>query len=129
MCQLLLRQKIPPRRRQSIDGEDAEITYFPQARQCPRWVRLRRFPRVPATSGAEGIPDLLWARSEGLGVARSRSGGDAGKMLFIFRLAKPGAGNPHVRFDKQEGETERFRTAQATTPLLDSTVGAFLAPL
>ena len=80
-------------------------------------------------SEAGGRPDVAQRWSELLLLAISRSGGDAGKMLFIFRLAKPGAGNPHVRFDKQEGETERFRTAQATTPLLDSTIGAFLAPL
>ena len=35
MCQLLVQLKIPPRWRQSIEGEDAEITYFSQARQCP----------------------------------------------------------------------------------------------
>ncbi len=56
-------------------------------------------------------------------IAKSRSSGDAGKMLFTFRHATPDAGNPHVRFDERGGETERCRTAQATAPLLDSTGG------
>jgi len=38
MCQLLFQLKIPPHRRQTIEGEDAEITYFSQARQWPLWV-------------------------------------------------------------------------------------------
>jgi len=31
--------------------------------------------------------------------------------------------NPHVRFDERGRETERCRMAQATAPVLDSTMG------
>jgi hypothetical protein len=37
-------------------------------------------------------------------------------------VGKPDAGNLHVRFDERGGETERCRMAQATAPLLDSTL-------
>src|ERR1700693_162490 len=44
--------------------------------------------------------------------------------LTMKPVGKPGAGNPHVRFDERGGETERCRMAQATAPVLDSTQGA-----
>ena len=37
------------------------------------------------------------------------------------------AGNPHVRFDERGWETERRRMAQATAPILDSTLASFTA--
>src|SRR3954464_382952 len=37
-------------------------------------------------------------------------------------VGKPDAGNPHVRFDERGRETERCRMAQATAPVLDSTM-------
>jgi hypothetical protein len=37
-------------------------------------------------------------------------------------VGEPYAGNPHVRFDEQGWETERCRMAQATAPILDSTI-------
>src|SRR6478672_5718123 len=37
-------------------------------------------------------------------------------------VGEPDAGNPHVRFDERGWETERCRMAQATAPILDSTV-------
>jgi hypothetical protein len=39
-------------------------------------------------------------------------------------VGEPYAGNPHVRFDEQGWETERCRMAQATAPILDSTIAA-----
>src|SRR5580704_4545561 len=42
--------------------------------------------------------------------------------LTMKPVGKPDAGNPHVRFDERGGETERCRMAQATAPVLDSTV-------
>ena len=38
-------------------------------------------------------------------------------------VGEPDAGNPHVRFDERGWETERCRTAQATAPILDFTLG------
>ena len=40
-------------------------------------------------------------------------------------VGKPDAGNPHVRFDERGRETERCRMAQATAPVLDSTMAKF----
>jgi hypothetical protein len=37
-------------------------------------------------------------------------------------VGEPDAGNPHVRFDERGWETERCRMAQATAPILDSTI-------
>src|ERR1700674_422039 len=37
-------------------------------------------------------------------------------------VGEPDAGNPHVRFDERGWETERCRMAQATAPILDSTL-------
>ena len=39
-------------------------------------------------------------------------------------VGEPDAGNPHVRFDERGWETERCRMAQATAPILDSTIPA-----
>ena len=41
--------------------------------------------------------------------------------LEVKPVGEPDAGNRHVRFDERGEETERYRTAQATAPLLDST--------
>ena len=92
MCQLLFQLKIPPRRRQTIEGEDAEITYFSQARQWPFRVNngLYRQPRHTSAhrreadendakaavtvgmSAVGGIADgLAWA-SESPGIAIRR---------------------------------------------------------
>jgi hypothetical protein len=40
-------------------------------------------------------------------------------------VGKPDAGKRHVRFDERGEETERCRMAQATAPLLDSTLSRF----
>jgi hypothetical protein len=40
---------------------------------------------------------------------------------------EPDAGNRHVRFDERGWETERCRMAQATAPILDSTLASFTA--
>jgi hypothetical protein len=39
-------------------------------------------------------------------------------------VGEPDAGNPHVRFDERGWETERCRMAQATAPILDSTIAS-----
>jgi hypothetical protein len=39
-------------------------------------------------------------------------------------VGEPYAGNPHVRFDERGWETERCRMAQATAPILDSTIAS-----
>src|SRR3974377_2356701 len=42
--------------------------------------------------------------------------------LTVKPVGEPDAGNPHVRFDERGWETERCRMAQATAPILDSTL-------
>ena len=42
--------------------------------------------------------------------------------LTVKPVGEPDAGNPHVRFDERGWETERCRMAQATAPILDSTI-------
>jgi hypothetical protein len=43
-------------------------------------------------------------------------------------VGEPDALIGHVRFDERGWETERCRMAQATAPILDSTMTAFAAP-
>jgi hypothetical protein len=45
--------------------------------------------------------------------------------LAVKPVGKPDAGNRLVRFDERGWETERCRMAQATAPILDSTVSDF----
>src|SRR3954469_4298724 len=42
--------------------------------------------------------------------------------LAVKPVGKPDAGNPHVRFDERGRETGCCRMAQATAPVLDSTI-------
>src|SRR5271166_744695 len=44
--------------------------------------------------------------------------------LTMKPVGEPYAGNPHVRFDERGWETERCRMAQATAPILDSTMAS-----
>jgi hypothetical protein len=44
--------------------------------------------------------------------------------LAVKPVGKPDAGNRLVRFDERGWETERCRMAQATAPILDSTMVA-----
>ena len=44
--------------------------------------------------------------------------------LAMKPVGKPDAGNSHVRFDERGGETGCCQEAQATAPLLDSTIPA-----
>ena len=41
--------------------------------------------------------------------------------LVVKPIGKPNAGNRHVRFDERGWETERWPSAQATAPILNST--------
>ena len=49
--------------------------------------------------------------------------------LTVKPVGEPDAGNPHVRFDERGWETERCRMAQATAPILDSTIAEVAAPI
>ena len=42
--------------------------------------------------------------------------------LTVKPVGEPDAGDRHVRFDERGWETERCRMAQATAPVLDSTI-------
>src|SRR6516164_4467047 len=42
--------------------------------------------------------------------------------LTVKPVGEPDAGDRHVRFDERGWETERCLTAQATAPILDSTI-------
>ena len=64
MCQLLVQLKKPPRRRQSIKGEDAEITYFSQARKCPHRVMSRRTAAPPGRSVPGGEADEIGGKAD-----------------------------------------------------------------
>ncbi len=75
MCQLLVQLKKPPRRRQSIKGEDAEITYFSQARQCPHRVISGRFAQHSNRSAFGGKADVDHGPAEGPLLAISGHGG------------------------------------------------------
>ena len=47
--------------------------------------------------------------------------------LTVKPVGEPDALIGHVRFDERGWETERCRMAQATAPILDSTITAFAA--
>ena len=47
--------------------------------------------------------------------------------LTMKPVGEPDALIGHVRFDERGWETERCRMAQATAPILDSTIGQFAA--
>ncbi len=53
---------------------------------------------MSVVGGKADVP-ATWPGS--LLIAKSRSSGDTGKMLFTFRRAKPDARNRHVRFDER----------------------------
>src|SRR5215471_11060127 len=44
--------------------------------------------------------------------------------LTMKPVGEPDAGDRHVRFDERGWETERCRMAQATAPILDSTIAS-----
>jgi len=47
-------------------------------------------------------------------------------MCFTVKpVGEPDAGDRHVRFDERGWETGRCRMAQATAPILDSTIATF----
>ena len=64
------------------------------------------------------------SRGEGelLTVPKPRAIGLLSVCLKVKPVGEPDAGNPHVRFDERGWETERCRMAQATAPILDSTL-------
>ena len=55
-------------------------------------------------------------------VQTPRAVGSLPVCLSIKPVGKPNAGNRHVRFDERGWETGRCRMAQATAPILDSTI-------
>jgi len=65
------------------------------------------------------------SRGEGelLTVPKPRAVSLLSVYLAVKPVGKPDAGNRLVRFDERGWETERCRMAQATAPILDSTIG------
>ncbi len=64
------------------------------------------------------------SRGEGelLTVPKPRAVSLLSVYLAVKPVGEPDAGDRHVRFDERGWETERCRMAQATAPILDSTV-------
>ena len=69
------------------------------------------------------------SRGEGelLTVRKPRAVGLLSVCLTVKPVGEPDALIGHVRFDERGWETERCRMAQATAPILDSTIAAFAA--
>ena len=69
------------------------------------------------------------SRGEGelLTVPKPRAVSLLSVYLAVKPVGKPDAGNRLVRFDERGWETERCRMAQATAPILDSTLASFAA--
>jgi hypothetical protein len=67
------------------------------------------------------------SRGEGelLTVPKPRAVGLLSVCLTVKPVGEPDALIGHVRFDERGWETERCRMAQATAPILDSTLAAF----
>jgi len=55
-------------------------------------------------------------------VQKPRAVGLLPVCLTVKPVGEPDAGDRHVRFDERGWETERCRMAQATVPILDSTI-------
>ena len=68
------------------------------------------------------------SRGEGelLTVPKPRAVGLLSVCLTVKPVGEPDALIGHVRFDERGWETERCRMAQATAPILDSTVASCL---
>ena len=68
------------------------------------------------------------SRGEGelLTVLKSRAVSLLSVTLTVKPVGKPDAGNRHVRFDERGWETGRCRMAQATAPILDSTLASVI---
>src|SRR5258707_167100 len=70
-------------------------------------------------------------RKNARGAGRTKEWNDKARQKWrLCRLTKkapykPDAGDRHVRFDERGWETERCRMAQATAPILDSTIASF----
>jgi hypothetical protein len=60
-------------------------------------------------------------------VPKPRAVGLLSVCLTVKPVGEPDALIGHVRFDERGWETERCRMAQATAPILDSTMTAFAA--
>ena len=67
------------------------------------------------------------SRGEGelLTVPKPRAVGLLSVCLTVKPVGEPDALIGHVRFDERGWETERCRMAQATAPILDSTIASF----
>ena len=69
-------------------------------------------------------PEIAVSRGEGelLTVPKPRAVSLLSVCLAVKPVGEPDAGDRHVRFDERGWETERCRMAQATAPILDSTI-------
>ena len=65
--------------------------------------------------------------AELLTVPKPRAVGLFPVYLTVKPVGEPDALIGHVRFDERGWETERCRMAQATAPILDSTIPSFVA--
>jgi hypothetical protein len=70
------------------------------------------------------------SRGEGelLTVPKPRAVGLLSVCLTVKPVGEPDALIGHVRFDERGWETERCRMAQATAPILDSTIASIRTP-
>jgi hypothetical protein len=84
----------------------------------PRWEPYAGRPHVRDPS------EVAVSKGEGekFTVQKPRTVGSLPVCPSVKLVGKPGAGNRHARFDERGWETERCRMAQATAPILDSTI-------
>src|SRR5215475_2038938 len=80
--------------------------------------------QTPTMTGAAG--DCCVSRGEGqlLTAPKPRAVSLLSVYLAVKPVGEPDAGDRHVRFDERGWETERCQLAQATAPILDSTIAS-----
>ena len=78
--------------------------------------------QTPSTTGAVGDCCVEGRRIVTRRVEAARGLVTLLVCLTVKPVGKPNAGNRHVRFDERGWETGRCRMAQATAPILDSTI-------
>ena len=71
-----------------------------------------------------GLPDIFFINSS-CAVSLFAVGSVVPRGMWSLNVAEPDALIGHVRFDERGWETERCQMAQATAPILDSTIASF----